>query len=124
MLSQVQTNIRRFLQPRGLGVVIALDEAQIAEIGILPGKLISPFALIKNRDALLDDKNQIKQEYRRGFLTPLSATLSSMQATLVILGTALSLQNADHVYSAIAKQTNFSRITDFPKFDEDDGMFV
>jgi len=124
MLSQVQTNIRRFLQPRGLGVVIALDEAQIAEIGILPGKLISPFALIRNRDALLDDKNQIKQEYRRGFLTPLSATLSSMQATLVILGTALSLQNADHVYSAIAKQTNFSRITDFPKFDEDDGMFV
>ncbi|KAG0221999.1 hypothetical protein BGW42_007039 [Actinomortierella wolfii] len=43
-----------------------------------------------------------------------------MQATLVILGTALSLQNADHVYSAIAKRTNFSRITDFPHFTEDD----
>ncbi|KAG9072221.1 hypothetical protein KI688_006445 [Linnemannia hyalina] len=43
-----------------------------------------------------------------------------MQATLVILGTAISLQDADHVYSAIAKHTNFSRITDFPRFDEND----
>jgi len=42
-----------------------------------------------------------------------------MQATLVILGTALSLQNADHVYSAVAKQTNDSKITDFPRFCRD-----
>ncbi|KAK3837562.1 MAG: hypothetical protein J3R72DRAFT_423531 [Linnemannia gamsii] len=44
-----------------------------------------------------------------------------MRATLVILGTALSLQDADHVYSAIAKPTNFSRITEFPQFDDNDG---
>ncbi|KAG0277857.1 hypothetical protein BGZ96_002687 [Linnemannia gamsii] len=43
-----------------------------------------------------------------------------MRATLVILGTALSLQDADHVYSAIAKPTNFSRITEFPQFDQND----
>ena len=43
-----------------------------------------------------------------------------MQATLVILGAALSLQDADHVYSAVGKLTNFTRITDFPQFDEDD----
>jgi hypothetical protein len=43
-----------------------------------------------------------------------------MKATLVILGTALSLQNADHVYSVVAKQTNDSRITDFPRFTEND----
>ncbi|KAI1288806.1 hypothetical protein EDD11_009648 [Mortierella claussenii] len=120
MLDQVQTRIRNVLLPRRLGVVIALDEAQVAANSILAGKLISPSALIKNRNVLFDNKNQIQSEFRRGFLTPLSATLSNMQATLVILGTALSLQNADHVYSAIAKETNDCRITDFPSFNEDD----
>ncbi|KAF9397932.1 hypothetical protein BGZ94_006146, partial [Podila epigama] len=121
MLGKVQTKLRSLLvHKRRLGLVIALDEAQVAVTGILSEKLISPSALIKNRDALFDSKNQIQSKFRRGFLTPLSATLSNMQATLVILGTALSLQDADHVYSAIAKQTNFSRITDFPRFDEGD----
>ncbi|KAF9197144.1 hypothetical protein BGZ49_002584 [Haplosporangium sp. Z 27] len=103
ILGQVQFNIRRHLLPRKLGVVFALDEAQAAANDILSGKLISPSALAKNRKTLFDEKNQIRSEYRRGFLTQLSATLSNMQATLVILGTALSLQNADHVYSAVAK---------------------
>ncbi|KAF9579103.1 hypothetical protein BGW38_004786 [Lunasporangiospora selenospora] len=120
MLDQVQSGIRRHLLPRQLGVVIALDEAQVAANNILPEKLISPSALAKNRTAIFDDKCQIQLEYRRGFLTTLSATLSNMQATLVILGTALSLQDADHVYSAVAKQTNDSRITDFPSFSKDE----
>jgi hypothetical protein len=68
----------------------------------------------------LDGKNQVLLEYRRGFLTPLSAALSGMQATVVILATALSLQNADHVYSALDKTVNFTRITDFPQFSPDD----
>ncbi|KAG9067627.1 hypothetical protein KI688_012412 [Linnemannia hyalina] len=77
------------------------------------------------RHPLVDISNdgkdsQIQSKFRRGFLTPLSATLSNMRATLVIIGTALSLQDADHVYSAIAKPTNFSRITEFPRFDEKD----
>ncbi|KAF9274677.1 hypothetical protein BGZ68_000438 [Mortierella alpina] len=120
MLGTVQAKIRSLLIPRRLGLVVALDEAQHAVNGILAGKLIAPSALVKNRDTLFDSKNQIQSKFRRGFLTPLSATLSNMQATLVILGTALSLQDADHVYSAIAKNTNFSRITDFPQFTDDD----
>ncbi|KAF9349932.1 hypothetical protein BGX26_011839 [Mortierella sp. AD094] len=123
MLNEVQTKLRSLLVPKRLGLVIALDEAQVAANGILSGNLISPSALIKNWNnlsILFNDKNQIQPRFRRGFLTPLSATLSNMQATLVILGTALSLQDADHVYSAIAKHTNFSRITDFPHFDEND----
>ena len=119
ILGQVQSDIRAHLLPRGLGVVFALDEAQVAANLILQKKLISPSAL-KNRNMLFNDKNQIRSEWLRGFLTPLSATLSNFQATLVILGTALSLQNADHVYSAVAKQTNDSKITDFPRFCKED----
>ncbi|KAF9152038.1 hypothetical protein DFQ26_001032, partial [Actinomortierella ambigua] len=118
MLDEVQNKLRSLLLSRRLGLVIALDEAQVAVRGILCDKLISPSALIKNSDALFDSKNEIQSRFRRGFLTPLSATLSHMQATLVILGTALSLQNADHVYSAIGKPTNFTEITAFPQFDE------
>ncbi|KAF8924589.1 hypothetical protein BGZ58_001634 [Dissophora ornata] len=120
MLRKVQAKIQSHLLPRRLGVVVALDEAQVAANRILTGKLISPSGLIKNKNILFDNKGSIQPEFRRGFLTPLSATLSNMQATLVILGTALSLQDAEHVYSAIAKQTNFSRITDFPRFNEND----
>jgi hypothetical protein len=43
-----------------------------------------------------------------------------LQATLVILGTSLSLQEVDQVYSAVARETNFTRITHFPSFDEKD----
>ncbi|KAG0195550.1 hypothetical protein BGX33_003052 [Mortierella sp. NVP41] len=120
MLREVQTKLHTLLVPRRLGLVIALDEAQAAVTGILSGKIISPSALVQNQDILLDHKNQIKSQFRRGFLTPLSATLSNIQATLVILGTTLSLQDADHVYSAVGKDTNFIRIIDFPRFDEGD----
>ncbi|KAF9133376.1 hypothetical protein BGX30_012315, partial [Mortierella sp. GBA39] len=120
MLDDVQTKLRSLLVPKRLGLVIVLDEAQVAVTYILYGKLLSPSALMKNSDVLFDSNNHIRSNFRRGFLTPLSATLSNMQATLVILGTALTLQDADHVYSATAKPTYFSRITDFPRFDEDD----
>ncbi|KAG9065460.1 hypothetical protein KI688_002787 [Linnemannia hyalina] len=101
MLSKVQAKLQSILVSKRLGLVIALDEAQVA----MPSSTA---------------KNQIQSKFRRGFLTPLSATLSNMRATLVIIGTALSLQDADYVYSAIAKPTNFSRITEFPRFDEKD----
>ncbi|KAF9080254.1 hypothetical protein BGX23_002406, partial [Mortierella sp. AD031] len=120
MLREIQTKLHSFLVPRRLGLVIALDEAQAAVTAILSGKLISPSALAKNKDILFDGKNQIQSKFRRGFLTPLSATLSNFQATLVILGTALSLHDADHVHSAVGKPTNFTKITDFPHFDEND----
>lgn len=125
MLREVQAKLHSLLVPKRLALVIALDEAQVAESSILAGKLISPSALAQNwnNPSLLFDKNQIQPRYRRGFLMPLSATLSNIRATLVILDTALSLQDADHVYSAIAKPTNFSKITDFPRFDENDGMY-
>ncbi|KAG0195900.1 hypothetical protein BGX28_000398 [Mortierella sp. GBA30] len=123
MLRYTQTELHLLLVPRRLGLVIAVDEAQGAANDILANKLISPSALIENKDnkdALFDAKNQVQLKYRRGFLTPLSASLSSMRATLVILGTALSLQNADHVYSALDKTSNFTRITDFPQFSSND----
>ncbi|KAF9116504.1 hypothetical protein BGW39_002721 [Mortierella sp. 14UC] len=122
MLDEVQTNLHSLLDPNGLGLVIALDEAQVAVTDILAGKLISPSALAQNRNdpGILFNKSQIQLKFRRGFLTPLSAALSNIQATLVILGTALSLQDADNVYSAVGKANNFTTITDFPQFDEDD----
>ncbi|KAF9577962.1 hypothetical protein BGW38_006509 [Lunasporangiospora selenospora] len=123
MLKATQTMLHSHLASRGLGLVIAVDEAQMTENDILAGKLISPTALMEyrdNRDAIFDGKNQVQLKYRCGFLTPFSATLSGMRATLVILGTALSLQNADHVYSALDKTINFTRITDFPQFSSND----
>ncbi|KAF9415354.1 hypothetical protein BGZ94_000118 [Podila epigama] len=126
MLGVVQTKLRVHLDTRRLGLAIALDEAQAAATSILAGRFISPSALAaywntrNSPSVLFDDKNEIHRHLRRGFLTPLSATLSRMQATLVILGTALSLQDADHVYTAVGKPTNFIRITDFPVFDQED----
>ncbi|KAG0041795.1 hypothetical protein BGZ90_009653, partial [Linnemannia elongata] len=123
MLDNVQTKLHAHLVPRRCGLAIALDEAQVAATNILAGKFISPSALAaywnaRNPPSVLFDKNEIHRHLRRGFLTPLSATLSRIQATMVILGTALSLQDADHVYTAVGKETNFIRITDFPLFDE------
>ncbi|CAO3570977.1 unnamed protein product [Mortierella alpina] len=128
MLRVTEINLHSRLADRRLtdgrrGLVIAVDEAQVAANDILAGKLISPSVLIMykdNKDIILDGKNQVQLRYRHGFLTPLSATLSSMRATLVILGTALSLQNADHVYSALDKAINFTKITEFPQFDENE----
>ncbi|KAI9592104.1 hypothetical protein BDF19DRAFT_452740, partial [Syncephalis fuscata] len=102
MLNEVQTKLRSFLSSKERGLVIALDEAQVAVTHILSNKLISPTALGNNKNTLFDNKNQIQFQYRRSFLTPLSGALSNMKATLVILGTSLSLQDADHVYTAIA----------------------
>ncbi|KAF8936645.1 hypothetical protein EDD21DRAFT_413488 [Dissophora ornata] len=118
MFTEVQIKLHSLLRPKGIGLVIALDEVQVAENSILADKLIAPSALIRDKNILIDSKNQIQSRFRRGFLMPLSATLSKMRATLVILGTSLSLQNADDVYSAIDKPNNFTKITDFPVLDE------
>ncbi|KAF9132814.1 hypothetical protein BG015_003663, partial [Linnemannia schmuckeri] len=124
MFQETQTELHSVFVPRRLGLVIAVDEAQIATNDILAGKLISPSALIDsrdNKDTIFDGKSQVQLKRHRGFLTPLSAILSSMQATLAILGTALSLQNADQVYSALDKISNFIRIiASFPQFDASD----
>ncbi|KAF9080036.1 hypothetical protein BGX29_005673, partial [Mortierella sp. GBA35] len=58
-----ETNLHSRLGARGRGLVIAVDEAQVTENDILAGKLISPSALIKNKDnkdTILDEKNQVK----------------------------------------------------------------
>ncbi|KAJ1561463.1 hypothetical protein HK096_004624 [Nowakowskiella sp. JEL0078] len=68
-------------------------------------------------DYIFNQKNEIKEQYRRGILTPISATLSKVGATLVILGTALSLLEADHAYSAISKPELLVRIVQFPTCD-------
>ncbi|KAG9062235.1 hypothetical protein KI688_006567 [Linnemannia hyalina] len=56
MLRETQINLHTLLVPRRLGLVIALDEAQVAATGILSEKLISPSALLKNRNDLFDSK--------------------------------------------------------------------
>ncbi|KAG9069812.1 hypothetical protein KI688_009137 [Linnemannia hyalina] len=123
MLRKTQTKLHLLLVPRRLGLVIAMDEAKIVENGILPNRLISPSALIDNKYntyAIFNVKNQVHLKHLRGFLEPLSPTLSSIQATLVILGTALSLQNVVNLYSGVDKPTNLTRITEFPQLDENE----
>ncbi|KAF9103457.1 hypothetical protein BGX30_009151, partial [Mortierella sp. GBA39] len=120
MLNEVQTEVDSLIGDKGVNLVIALDEAQVAENNILADKLVSPFAVAKRRGALFDGNNQIWSNLRRGFLTPLCATLSNIQATLVVLGTTLSLQDTDHVYTDVGKETHFKKIMDFARFDEDD----
>lgn len=124
MLDNVQTKLHAHLEPRCCGLALALDEAQVAATKILAGKFISPSAMAaywnaRNPPSVLFDKDEIHRHHRRGFLTPLSATLSRMQATLVILGTAISLQDVDREYTSIVEDNNFIRITDFLLFDED-----
>src|SRR4051794_3801085 len=93
MLKHVENIVADRIGNRGL--VIALDEAHVAAEYILANKLIAPSAVNKGEEELLDDNLQLKRGIRRGFLTPLCAALSSMRATLVILGTSLSLSNPD-----------------------------
>ncbi|KAG0019239.1 hypothetical protein BGZ82_000211 [Podila clonocystis] len=119
MHRQVQNKLAGYLTKRGLGLVIALDEAQVAGSRILAGQFIAPSSLGGNQN-ILGGKNQVQNRHRRGFLTPLCATLGNVRATLVVLGTSLSLQDADHVYSAVGKRTNFQKITTFPLFDDQD----
>lgn len=125
MLNNVEAKLSSLLCPRKKGLVIALDQAQAAANSILAGKLISSSALASYwstviPSVLFNDENEIHVHCRRGFLTPLTATLSHVRATLVILGTTISLQDAEDVYKAIAKPTNFTKITNFPHFNEDD----
>ena len=116
MLRHVEGHLQTFLTGRGL--VIALDEAHIAETDCLHDRLISPKAITNNED-FLDRNGTIRLDLRRGFLTPLCAALSDMRVTLVVLGTRLTLMDASHVYSAIAKpNVRFAKITSFPSCDE------
>jgi guanylate kinase len=117
MLICLQEDLTKHIYSKNQGLVIALDEAHIAVNNILAGKLISPSALLGNKK-ILNRKNELKKKYQRGFLTPLCATLSNLHATLVVLGTSLSLSNADHVYTSVSKPTNFEKITSFPSINE------
>ncbi|KAG0035316.1 hypothetical protein BGZ81_009812 [Podila clonocystis] len=118
MLNTTQDRLAEHLIRRGQGLVVALDEAQIAGGHILPREFISPTAA--KTDEIFDGKGELKERYSRGFLMPLCATLGDVRATLVVLGTSLSLQDADHVYSAVGKRTNFHKIMQFPSFDHQD----
>ncbi|KAF9304314.1 hypothetical protein BGZ74_001844 [Mortierella antarctica] len=119
MHRQVQNKLAGYLTKRGLGLVIALDQAQVAGSRILAGRFIALSSLRGNQN-ILGGKSQVQHRHRRGFLTPLCATLGVMRATLVVLGTSLSLQDADYTYSAVGKRTNFHRIMQFPLFDDQD----
>ncbi|GJJ77536.1 hypothetical protein EMPS_09895 [Entomortierella parvispora] len=118
MHHQVEKSLAEYLTKRGLGLVVALDEAQVAGNRILPRTFIAPSSIVENK--ILDGKGRILDIHLRGFLTPLCATLSHMRSTLVVLGTSMSLQDADDVYPAVGKRTNFHRITQFPVFNEED----
>ncbi|KAL1920655.1 uncharacterized protein VTP21DRAFT_1032 [Calcarisporiella thermophila] len=118
MLQQVQDIIAEKLGNRGLA--IALDEAHIADEYILKGQFIAPSAVNKSEEDLMDNKLMLKSIYRRGFLTPLCSSLSTIRATLIVLGTSLSLGNAEHVYTAIGKPENFLKIVNFPSSDGED----
>ncbi|KAF9139415.1 hypothetical protein BGX30_007983 [Mortierella sp. GBA39] len=118
MLDLTQDNLAAQLNRQQKGLVVAVDEAQIAGNLILPRVFISPTAILTGEE-LFDGKGELKEIYSRGFLTPLCATLGSVRATLV-LGTSLSLQEADHVCSAIGKDISFHRIIRFPSFDDQD----
>ncbi|CAG8649474.1 6880_t:CDS:1, partial [Paraglomus occultum] len=129
MLFHVQDNLTKHIYSQERGLVIVLDEAHVAAKRILAGKLLTPSILSPSESpekqlevllSILNCKNELQEEYRRGFLTPLCATLSNMCATLVVLGTSLSLADADHVYTAVGKKTNFEKITNFPSLDEQD----
>ncbi|KAF9087445.1 hypothetical protein BGX27_002935 [Mortierella sp. AM989] len=117
MFQQVHAMVAERVGSRGLA--IALDEAHIADEYILKGLLIAPSATNKDEKDLVDNKLMIKSMYRRGFLAPLCTSVSRMGATLIVLGTSLSLGNAEHVYTAIGKPENFIKIVNFPSGDGD-----
>ncbi|GJJ77531.1 hypothetical protein EMPS_09890 [Entomortierella parvispora] len=119
MHHQVEKSLTEYLTKRGLGLVVALDEAQVAGNRILPKTFIAPSSIVEG-NKILDGKGRIQDIHLRGFLTPLCATLGNMRLTLVVLGTSMSLQDADDVYPAVGKRTNFHRITQFPVFNEED----
>ncbi|KAF9970267.1 hypothetical protein BGZ73_007066 [Actinomortierella ambigua] len=126
MLASVQNKLHTFLGPRHQGLVIALDEAQVAAEDILASKFILPSALApywntpNSTSVLFDDKNEIPNHLRRGFLNPLLGTLSLRRATLVILGTTLSLLDDVSESIKVGEESSFFRITDFPVFDAND----
>jgi hypothetical protein len=115
MLSEVKSLVHKQLSGRGL--IIAVDEAHLAE-QTLP-YLISP-TVLANKSDFLNEKRQIRKKYRRSFLTPLSATLSSLSigASVIMSGTAFSLADADRVYSGIVKPDLFVRVVKFPNMKE------
>ncbi|KAG0330809.1 hypothetical protein BG004_001975 [Podila humilis] len=118
MCSEVQNKIAGDIAKRGLGLVIALDDAQVASECILPGKFISTGVLFGINKRIFDDKYEIREIYGRGVLSPLSAALSHRRATLVMLGTLQSLLREDSPYGTIAKDTGFRTILQFPSFDD------
>ncbi|KAF9198853.1 hypothetical protein BGZ49_000218 [Haplosporangium sp. Z 27] len=118
MFGRVQDMVSEKIGNRGLAV--ALDEAHIADEYILKGQFIAPSAMNKSEVEIMNAKLMLKSKYCRGFLTPLCTSISKIRATLIVLGTSLSLGSAEHVYSAIGKPENFLKIVNFPLSDKDD----
>ncbi|KAF9406501.1 hypothetical protein BGZ76_006319, partial [Entomortierella beljakovae] len=120
MLTAIQLKLRTLMAPQKRGLVIAVDEAQHAISSILPKRFISPMALAKKRQ-FLAQKGGLIEHYLRGFFAPLLSVLGEIPATVVVLGTSLSLQVVDQVTSAISKgEDYFKSIVKFPRFDVDE----
>ncbi|RPB23667.1 hypothetical protein L211DRAFT_235418 [Terfezia boudieri ATCC MYA-4762] len=114
------TNVRQELRKKiddSRGLVVAVDEAQIAEKFILSGRFIAPSKELLPDSQLFNSKGRVHKEYTRGFFTPLCATLS-IYTTLVVLGTSLSLSHTDRLESAISKQSYLQVIHNFPSASE------
>ncbi|KAF9405099.1 hypothetical protein BGZ76_006689, partial [Entomortierella beljakovae] len=120
MLTAVQLKLQTLMAPQKRGLLIAVDEAQLAITNILPKRFISPKAMAEKRQ-FLTQKGRLIENYLHGFFTPLLSVLGEIPATLVVLGTSLSLQDVDHVISAISKREDcFKSIVRFPRFDVDE----
>ena len=102
-----------------------MDEAQDAD-AVLMSKLISPSLVLtqksRNPPSFLDKYAHVELEYRRGFLTVLSAALDRLifQKTWLLAGTELSLANAERVGSSVGKPELIDKITEYPQASEDD----
>lgn len=120
MLGEVEDTLMELIGDKR-ALVIVLDEANVAAKDSLGDRLFSATAALNNTE-VLDPKNNLLPKYRRGFLSPLCAALKMRRATLIVLGTAFSLANADQVHTAIGKDEPFVTITKFPLFNVDNVM--
>ncbi|KAF9432439.1 hypothetical protein BGZ76_010814 [Entomortierella beljakovae] len=117
MLTAVQSMLRTLIAPQKRGLVIAVDEAQLAITNILPRRSISPKTFVE-KHKISSNMGGLIANHLLGFFTPLLSTLGTIPATIVVLGTSLSLQDVERVMPAIGKEDEgFMNIVNFPRFD-------
>ncbi|RUS13610.1 hypothetical protein BC937DRAFT_95055 [Endogone sp. FLAS-F59071] len=120
MIQNTNYELKKFLHKQGL--VIVLDEAHVVEDYIL--YVLAKCDLIykiKNYTDIFNNNGVICSEYCCGFLTSLIEALDGMGVTLVVLGTAFSLLNVEHIYSTYCKpDEKHLQFTNFPSANEED----